>query len=642
MFRSLVGAAILLAAFGPVSIGQERRVPLLVDTDFGSYLDDALALALAVASPDVELRGVTTSGGDAENRAWMVCRFLDAAERREVPVAWGRPPQSEGKVEAMYQYRYHPALLYGRMGKPIEDDACELMYRELKARPGEITLVVLGPQTNVARLLEKHPDAGPWIKRLVIMGGALGIPYGKRPLEPEWNIKSDVVAAKAVLAAGLPVTYVPLDVRSAHSLGYPQKHRLYAAQTLLTQQMLLLDQLDENDRPLLDDAVAMAAAIDPERVAASEKAISIDDRGLMQTTEDKPNGRVAAAMTYPQFAAWLVDRLVAFGKRAEPRAARNVVQPVPRGGLPRRVHVFENYESDIERRWWLAGRATPDANSGRVCIRVLTEDFDDKQGDHATLYSAVIFNPVPGPPMGEHTRLAFRYKLAGTDSLRVQMYSLTNGYHRQLTLRGLPQGEWREATVDMTQLRRPDGSGGALAKDERIDDIQFYAAPTATLWIDDVVLYDAAPDDEKRPFPKRFVFTGWFDTGKQGQEWPGDFEIVPHQPPRTWKAAQSLENKATGKPWIRISLRGERPVGQTTSLRFAYHLAGASSIEVILANSRTGKRATKQLTDITADAWSEQHLEFDTQELASADELHFLLPAGAALQVDDVLVYEPG
>jgi inosine-uridine nucleoside N-ribohydrolase len=655
--RVLIPIVTALVTLTPeIAHSAERRIPLLVDTDFGTYLDDAFALALAAASPDVELRGVSTSGGDAENRAWMVCRFLDAAGRRDVPVAWCRPPQAEGKVGALYQYRYHPALLFGRMGKPSGDDACELMYRELKARPGEITLLVLGPQTNVARLLAKHPEAGPWIKRLVVMGGALEVGQnGRPPVEPEWNIKSDVAAAQAVLASGVRVTYVPLDLTHPHVLPAAQRERLFAAQTLLTQQLQLLDQLADETRPQLHDAVAMAVAVDPKSAVVEPACLEIDLQGVMRTRDGKPNAQVARRLTIAPFADWLVERLVAFGKRTEPRDPRNVVEPVERGGLPRRVHVFEDYETDIERRWWLAGRvAGPDGRAGpgepdrlpagpagRVCRSVLTQDFDDQQGEHQTLYSAVIFNPVPGPPMGEATRLAFRYKLSGTDTLRVQMYSLTNGYHRQLTLRGLAQGEWREAAVDMTQLRRPDGSGGALAKDERIDDIQFYAAPTATVWIDDVVLYDAASTEEKRPFPRRLVFTGWFDTGKQEQEWPGDFEIVPHAPPRTWKAARSVENRATGRPWIRVSLRGERPVGKTTSLRFAYYLTGARSMEIVLANSRTQQRVARELDGLTAGAWSEHHVELDTSQLQSADELHFLLPAGATLFVDDVLLYEP-
>ena len=98
--------------------------------------------------------------------------------------------------------------------------------------------------------------------------------------------------------------------------------------------------------------------------------------------------------------------------------------------------------------------------SKRACRGVLTNDFDDLQGDSKGMYTAVIFNPVPGPPMGKNTRLSFRYWLKGTDRLRVQIYSLTNGYHRHLTLTKLPQEKWQSLTVDMTKCRRPDGGGG--------------------------------------------------------------------------------------------------------------------------------------------------------------------------------------
>ena len=84
-------------------------------------------------------------------------------------------------------------------------------------------------------------------------------------------------------------------------------------------------------------------------------------------------------------------------------------------------------------------------------------------GDMAAVYRAVVFNPVPGPPMSGRTKLAFRYKLTGSDTLRVQLYSLSRGFHRYLSITGCKQGEWTQAAVDMTQMRRPDGSGGPLA-----------------------------------------------------------------------------------------------------------------------------------------------------------------------------------
>jgi hypothetical protein len=236
----------------------------------------------------------------------------------------------------------------------------------------------------------------------------------------------------------------------------------------------------------------------------------------------------------------------------------------------------------------------------------------------------------------------------------VQIYSLTNGYHRHLTLTGLPQGAWQSAAVDLTAARRPDGSGGPLAAGERIDDIQFYTDPTAELILDDIVLYDAAVPGETRPFPARPLFTAWFDTGRQGREWPGDFALVPHRPPRTGKAARSVHEPRRGAPWVRLHLRGQRPVGAATHLRFRYHLTGADSLQVVLVNRTARDTHTIDCKGLKKGTWAEATLDFNTQAHRGdgsaagpragdrVDEVRFLLPRGAELLVDDVLLYEPG
>jgi hypothetical protein len=220
----------------------------------------------------------------------------------------------------------------------------------------------------------------------------------------------------------------------------------------------------------------------------------------------------------------------------------------------------------------------------------------------------------------------------------VQLYSLSNGYHRYLSVGGLPQDDWQSATVDMTQMRRPDGTGGPLSADERIDDIQFYVDPRAGLMIDDVVLYDAAAEGEKRPFPKRILFTGWFDTGKQGQEWPGDFEIVPHEKPRTWKFARSIAGDG-GKPVLRVDLRGPRRLAAVTELNFKYRLSAGDSLTVDLAGNRA------ELKSLKSGEWSESMVRFDVPQAEREDqfatEIRFVPPAGATLDVDDLLLYEP-
>lgn len=625
----------------------QTKIPVLLDTDIGNYLDDAVALAMLLAHSDVDLKAVTTCGGDCEDRAWIACRLLTMAGRKDVPVAWGRDPQPKQEVQEMFQYRYHPAVLFNRTSKPVEQDAVELLSKKLKEgeRRGTV-LFAIAPLTNVARLLKKHPDCKDKLKQIVVMGGQL-----KPDKEAEWNFRQDVTAAQAVLSSGVPLTIVPFEAAQNATLSEKQRRQLFGSQTLLTQQLQALHEISGDANPGLFDAVAAAVLLDDSLGHREKRSLTVDDSGFLRTAAGQPNAEIVTQVDTARFEPVLLS-IGKHGDATQPRELQNFTKTVPRGGLPTNVHAFEDFETDIERRWWLVGRLlTHDATQGeRAMQSTLTLDFDDRQGDLKSMYSAVVFNPVPGPAMGANTRLAFRYKLRGTDQLRVQLYSLTNGYHRYLALRDLPQDEWQVATVDMTDMRRPDGTGGPLAEDERIDDIQFYVDPTAQVSIDEIVLFDAASESEQQPFPQRIVFTGGFDTGNQGKEWPGDFGIVNHERPRKWRAAKSVENKQIGHPWLRLSFRGQRPLGDTTSIRFKYRLQEADSFAVELRNSETAQSMAQRVSDAQPGKWQETTLTFSPakgksksdQPLTTVDELRFVLPDDAVLLIDDVLVYEPG
>ncbi len=621
-------------------------VPILLDTDIGTDVDDAFALALALASPELDLRGVTTVGSEAEVRAWMVCRMLTAVGRRDMPVAWGRAPQPAEAIEGQRQYRLHPAVIFNRTSRPVKERAVEFLYARLKSEPGKLTLVPIGPLTNIARLLTEHPDCKPWIKRIVLMGGSVRVGYEPKSAPcAEWNIKCDVAAARTVFTSGIPLVVAPLDATASLKLVEPLRRRLFAACTSLTFQLQALYQLWDQPTPTLFDPAAVALAFTEKFFTMEDLCLEVDDKGFTRIGKGQPNARVATAVKGEDFLKWYVDRVGA-GKAVLPKPPGNPSTLIPQEAMPNRVHCFEDYETDIEKRWWMSGKAEKivvPPGRGRACRGVLTQDFDDLQGDPKTMYTAVIFNPVPGPPMGKNPRLSFRFWLKGTDTLRVQIYSLTKGYHRCLSLLGLPQEKWQEATVDMTQVRRPDGSGGPLSENERIDDVQFYVDPRAELVIDDMVLYDAAVPGEKRPFPKGIHFTGIFDTGQRGREWPGTFTIVDKG--FFGKAAKSVNNPETGTPWIRLHLRGERKLGERTQVFFRYRLSGADAVGVRLVHRTAKDTRVVELKGLKTGDWAEAIADFtgDARPRGGrVEELHFLLPRGAELLVDDLLLYEPG
>jgi purine nucleosidase len=651
MLRILLALAMNFALVS-AALGQAPKIPVLLDADLGSDIDDAFALGLVAASPELELRGVTTVSGDTETRAWMACRFLSHVGKREIPVAVGAEPQAKQEIGGQFQYHYHPAVLFNRTSRPVKESAVEFLYRKLKDDPGNITIIAVGPLTNVARLLDEHPDSKKLIRKIVSMGGSFRIGYdGKPKAEIEWNIRLDPKAARTVYESGVPLVIAPLDGSGTIRLERGLRKKLFDRSTLLTLQLQALYQMWDQETPVLFDPAAVALAISEDRFTMEDLHVLVDDKGMTTEGKGKPNARVAVGVKAKEFAEWFVDRVGSFGDRAYPPAAGNLVEPAKKSTkMPNRVHAFEDFETNIEKKWWLAGKLETKnvpPGSKRALQGILTQDFDDRQGVMATMYTAVVFNPVPGPPMGKNTRLRFRCWVKGSPIVRCQLYSLTNGYHRYLTIKDVPQETWTDYTVDMTHMRRPDGSGGPLSENERIDDIQFYVPPDAELKIDDILLYDEAAEGEQRPFPKRVHFTGLFDTGKQGKEWPGSFDIVDKKP-LPWRAAQSVKHPKTGLPWLEIGLRGPRPMAAKTHLAFRYRLQEGDSFDVALTNTKTGAEYAAPLRNLQRGEWASRTIDFNAvagggpKVGESIDAIRFVAPARAMLQIDDLLLYEPG
>jgi len=649
-------AATLVFGFASVAAAQPK-IPVVIDTDIGADIDDAFAIGFALASPELDIRGITTVGRGGppdpfvqhvskerdEDRAWIVGRFLAQSGFTPVPVAAGADPQPKSPIDWQIQYRRHPAVVYNRTIKPAKENAVELMTWLANEDKG-LTIIALGPLTNVARFIKEQPAAAKKLKRIVIMGGSIAVGYeGKPKAEPEWNIETDIAAAKAVFASGLPLVVVPLDVTAKLTLDKKDRDTLFSARTPLTWQLQNLYELWDRETPILFDPAAVAAAAAERLFTFKPLRLEVNDKGLTLAVEGKPNARVAMELDEVAFRKLFLDRLRSHGKESLPEPPKNGAGLVPPGLFPSRVHAFEEYETNIEKRWWMCGKLeTKDVpRTGTRAMRgVLTQDFDDKQGAVRTMYRAVIFNPVPGPPMGPNTRLRFKYKLTGTDTLRVQLYTLTNSYHRYLSLTKLEQGKWLEGCVDMTKMRRPDGTGGPLAADERIDDIQFYVDPRAELLIDDVMLFDAATEGETRPFPKRILYTGLFDTGTHGKEWLGDFEIVNHDKPKAWKAAKAVK-KDGGGMWIRLDLKGERLVDRRTELNLKFKMDAARTVKAELFHRGSGKALATQSAELPGGSWRDHTFRFTSLPDEPVDEIRIWIPDGELL-ADDVLLYTPG
>jgi amidohydrolase len=287
-------------------LSQGTKVPVLFDTDIGDDIDDAFALALLVASPEIDLRGVTTAFGDTHTRALIACRILHAAGRKDIPVAAGRATKQSGEPRGQMKYGVPAA----GVRQPEKEPAVEFLYRQLKAHPGELTLLAVGPLTNISDLLTRHPDCKPWIKRLVIMGGSVRVGYDGKPMpEVEWNIKCDVRAAQVVFASGVPLIVAPLDATGTLQLDSRARRRIFEARTPWAEPLLALYQLWGQKRPVLFDPVAAMLSITDRFCKLEDLRLVVDDQGNTRIAQGQANARVATAIQGDAMLAWFVERL---------------------------------------------------------------------------------------------------------------------------------------------------------------------------------------------------------------------------------------------------------------------------------------------------------------------------------------------
>ncbi len=181
------------------------RVPLILDVDTG--IDDALALLYACASPDVELVGVTCSAGNAtlEDTLRNTRAVLELAGRGEVEVAAGRPVPLVRPLEITPETHGPHGLGYAELPEPTVVPASTgfgpaLIVDQARRRPGELTLITLGPLTSLATAILAEPALPGLLRRWVCMGGAYAVPGNTTPVS-EWNVHCDPEAARDALEA---------------------------------------------------------------------------------------------------------------------------------------------------------------------------------------------------------------------------------------------------------------------------------------------------------------------------------------------------------------------------------------------------------------------------------------------------------
>ena len=307
-------------------------IPVIVDCDPGH--DDAIALLLALASPELELLGVTTVSGNQtlDKTTANALRVLEYVGRVDVPVAAGaeRPLVREQRVAGHIhgESGLDGPALPPPAGAPVPEHAVDFLARQLRESKRPVTLVPVGPLTNVALLLALHPRAAERIERIVLMGGS--IKEGNVTPAAEFNIWADPEAAARVFTSGLGITMVGLDVTHRAVLTPADADGLRRGGRVERLVAELLDffmgtyrEIYGFDGAPIHDAAAVAHLLLPDLLETVHRHVAIDtqselSRGrtlvdLWRRTGNEPNVHVAVAIDSARFVELLLDRLRRLG-----------------------------------------------------------------------------------------------------------------------------------------------------------------------------------------------------------------------------------------------------------------------------------------------------------------------------------------
>jgi len=262
---------------------------IIIDTDPG--VDDAMAIFLALRSPELKVEAITAVSGNVPLAFTLpnALRLVEIAGHPEVPVAGGAAfPLVRRLVTAAY--------VHGNNGlggvefpeakiKAVPETATELIRRIVRANPGEITIAAVGPLTNIATVLKSDPTIAPLIKSVVIMGGSLS--GGNITPAAEFNFYVDPEAARIVFDSGVPLTMVGLDVTNKVIIREEQVRALEAAQNPVSQAAGKIlranfDRLSKTGHATgfaMHDPLTVAQLIDPSVVTLKDFFVEIETTG---------------------------------------------------------------------------------------------------------------------------------------------------------------------------------------------------------------------------------------------------------------------------------------------------------------------------------------------------------------------------
>ena len=314
---------------------------IIIDTDPG--IDDAAAIFLALASPELSVEAITTIYG---NGSVEVCtanarRILQASDRLDIPIYQGAGKPLLRDPNPGWASQVHGADALGNTDFPLPPDklapigdrhaALEIIDRVLKS-PGEITLLALGRMTNISLALSIEPRLAQAVAQIVLMGGAVSVPGNVSPVASA-NFYEDPEAASILYSSGAPLVQVGLDVCDQVLISPSQLERIFRANTPTTRLLKEVTPslrsyyqrqglLTQAEGVRYNDVPAVAFAIDPSLYQTKDLHVTIEIHSPLtrgQTVADRrnlsgqpPNARVCLGVDAPRLAAWFTERITGY------------------------------------------------------------------------------------------------------------------------------------------------------------------------------------------------------------------------------------------------------------------------------------------------------------------------------------------
>jgi inosine-uridine nucleoside N-ribohydrolase len=306
---ALVSSAVTGPAQSPEKSNSAAKV--IIDTDIGDDIDDVFAVDLALVSPELNILGISAAWGDTALRGLMLDRMTCEIGRTDISIQVGIPTKSSTAFSQAPWAREGIARPHG--------DAVSFLLEQINRYPGEITLLALGPLTNIGAAIDRDPAAFRKLKRVVLMGGSIYRGYGDlgysapRGPDAEYNIAMAPAAAQKLFRSGVPIFMMPLD---STQLKFDEVKRalLASISTPMTDSLQLLTaewaRATNQVTPTMFDAIAAAYAIDPNTCPVTPLHIEVDNDGFTRVTPGAPNAQVCLEPKEEAFFKLLIPRLL--------------------------------------------------------------------------------------------------------------------------------------------------------------------------------------------------------------------------------------------------------------------------------------------------------------------------------------------